>query len=275
MLLRLRVSPGASGLRCPHASRGLPNRRVASSTLRAGSTQEARRDCGHVALSRQRRESQFACVDAVVRFWSDLLQRLCADVSAIGSTFSSNARGTFLLQTIALALSWAATFGLTSLIGGTLLFGTAGLPFVIGSSIGWTAGACFALAQQTQASLQSLLLYPELMRCVLPSEPRADCAASLSSSSTRHWQAGCRRRPRGRDGDVRRSGRPTTTPGTARSCAFSAAIGASVARCAALAASADDRRPSSPGPQRARPSTKLRPSGSRLSWGGTAPSRAG
>ena len=86
--------------------------------------------------------------------------------STIGSTFSSNARGAYLLNTVALAFSWAATLGLTSLIGGTLFFGTAGLPFVIGSSVGWTMGACFALAQQTQASLQSLLLYPELMRCV-------------------------------------------------------------------------------------------------------------
>ncbi|KJZ76941.1 hypothetical protein HIM_03818 [Hirsutella minnesotensis 3608] len=72
--------------------------------------------------------------------------------------------GLVMFQSMVAGTTCAAVFGLTASVASSMLFGTATLPFIIGSSIGFALGSLRWYIASTKEALLQLSRYPSLLR---------------------------------------------------------------------------------------------------------------
>ncbi|KAH6962825.1 hypothetical protein DER45DRAFT_551908 [Fusarium avenaceum] len=72
--------------------------------------------------------------------------------------------GLFMLRSLVSGISTATVIGVSSGMAGSMIWGTAALPFIIGSSVGFALGSFRWYEVATREALLQLDLYPALLR---------------------------------------------------------------------------------------------------------------
>ena len=89
--------------------------------------------------------------------------------------------GLFMLRVIVVGSTAAAFFGLTGAVAGSIMYGTASLPFLLASSFGFVLGSFRWYHSSTSQALLCLDAYPRLMQLHLD--------ANYPSKRFRQWPA--------------------------------------------------------------------------------------
>ncbi|TDZ22330.1 hypothetical protein Cob_v004899 [Colletotrichum orbiculare MAFF 240422] len=82
----------------------------------------------------------------------------------LGGWGNVNGPGLFMLRSMLAGTSTALVVGLAASFVGSSIWGTAGLPFIVGSSLGFVIGSAKWYATATKEALLQLENYPSLLR---------------------------------------------------------------------------------------------------------------
>ena len=85
-------------------------------------------------------------------------------VSKSDKCFVTSGPGLLMLRSMVAGSTTAAIFGLGLSVISSVIWGTAALPFIIGSSVGFAVGSVRWYIQSTSEALSSLQDYPALLR---------------------------------------------------------------------------------------------------------------